>query len=318
MAPPPEPAAGLIDVHCHLAALPTPSNGCLMARRMLEGPLLRATAWAEGFPLDDPERTNALYLERLLARLRASTRVSRAVLLALDGAYGADGRLDEARTSMLISNDAVFAACAASGGKLLPAASVNPARRDALEELERCAEKGAVLIKVLPNAQGFDPGQERYAAFYRALARLRLPLLSHIGAEFSVATDAEHQDLGEPGRLERALGEGATVIAAHGCSSGRLFGSLFSEPHLETALRLAARYPRFFMDASALTLPNRVAMAVRLAGRPELHERLLFGTDYPLVVCWPGRNYFDRGAAALDALGLRCGADPLKVLRLPS
>jgi predicted TIM-barrel fold metal-dependent hydrolase len=318
MAPPETPAAGLIDVHCHLAALPTPGNGCRMSRKMLRGPLLRATAWAEGYPLEDPERTNALYLEKLLGRLSASTRVSRAVLLALDGAYGADGRLDEARTSMLISNDAVFSACAASGGKLLPGASVNPARRDALEELERCAAKGAVLIKVLPNAQGFDPGQQRYEAFYRALARLRLPLLSHIGAEFSVASEDGHQDLGEPGRLERALDAGAAVIAAHGCSSGRLFGSLFSEPHLETALRLAWRHPRFFMDASALTLPNRVAMAVRLARQPALQERLLFGTDYPLVVCWPGSNYFDRGAAALEALGLRCGADPAAVLRLPT
>lgn len=312
MAPPPD---GLVDVHCHLAALPTASNGCLLSKKMLSGPLVRLTARLEGYPLDQPERTNALYLERLLSRLAASRRVSRAVLLALDGAYDASGRLDEARTSMLMSNDAVFAACASSGGRLLPGASVNPARRDALDELERCAALGAVLVKVLPNAQGFDPGEARYDAFYRALARLGLPLLSHIGAEFSVSSEDGHQHLGEPGRLERALDAGATVIAAHGCSSGRLLGQLFGEPHLETALRLAERHPRFFMDASALTLPNRAGMALRLSRQPRLQERLLFGTDYPLVVCWPGGNYFDRQAAALDALGLRCGADPASVLR---
>lgn len=311
MAPPPE----RIDVHVHLAALPTPDNGCLLSRRMLEGPLVRLTAWAEGLPLDDPERCNALYLEQLLERLSASSRVSRAVLLALDGVYDASGRLDQSRTNMLVSNDAVFAACAASGGKLLPGCSINPARRDALEELERCAERGAVLVKVLPNAQAFDPGDARHDAFYRALSRLGLPLLSHIGEEFSVS--ALDQSVGAPDRLERALEAGATVIAAHGCSSGRLLAGLFHEPHLDAALRLAARYPRFFMDASALTLPNRLAMALRLRGQPELCERLLFGTDYPLVVCWPGSNYFDRQAAALEALGLRCGADPAAVLRLP-
>ena len=303
---------GLVDVHCHLAQLPTPDNGCLLSRKMLSGPLARLTAWAEGWPLDDARRTNELYLQDLLARLRASARVSRAVLLALDGVYDASGRLDEARTNMLVSNDAMFAACAASGGLLLPAASINPARRDALEELERCAALGAVLVKVLPNAQAFDPGEARFDAFYAALARLKLPLLSHIGSEFSVS--ALDQSVGDPGRLERALRAGATVIAAHGCSAG----AFWREPHLPEMLRLIANYPRFFMDASALTLPNRVGMAFRLASHPEAFPRLLFGTDYPLVVCWPGSNYFDRGAAALEALGLRCEADPAAVLRLPA
>ena len=36
-------------------------------------------------------------------------------------------------------------------------ASVNPTRKDALDELERVAALGAVLNKVLPNAMVFDP-----------------------------------------------------------------------------------------------------------------------------------------------------------------
>jgi predicted TIM-barrel fold metal-dependent hydrolase len=301
---------GLIDVHVHLAALPTPGNGCLFSRAMLDGPLARLTAWAEGLPLDDPDRCNRLYLEKLLARLAASACVSRAVLLGLDGVYDSAGKLAPERTNMLISNDAVFAACAASSGRLLPGVSINPARRDALDELARCAALGAVLVKVLPNAQGFDPGEARYAAFYRALAGFGLPLLSHIGSEYSVT--AHDQSVGNPGRLERALGEGAKVIAAHGCSAG----AFWREPHLPEMLRLAATYPGFYSDASALTLPNRIGMTFRLSEHPELFPRLLFGTDYPLVVCWPGSNYFDRAAAALEALGVRCEADPAAVLRL--
>jgi predicted TIM-barrel fold metal-dependent hydrolase len=123
---------------------------------------------------------------------------------------------------------------------------------------------------------------------------------------------AHDLSVGCPGRLERALGEGATVIAAHGCSSG----TFLREPHLPEMSRLAARYPRFFSDASALTLPNRVGMALRLARHPELFERIVFGTDYPLVVFWPGANYFDRQAAALESIGVRCAADPARVLRL--
>ena len=40
------------------------------------------------------------------------------------------------------------------------------------------AEAGAVLVKVLPNSQQFDPGHYRYQKFYRELAKLSLPLLS--------------------------------------------------------------------------------------------------------------------------------------------
>jgi uncharacterized protein len=299
----------MIDVHVHLAALPTKDNGCLLSKDMLSGPLAKVIAWAQGLPLDEPERANQIFLERLLTKLKGSKLITKGVLLALDGIYGADGRLDEQRTHMLVSNDAMFAACAASGGRLLPGASINPARRDALDELERCAARGAALIKVLPNAQVFDPSEERFTAFYRALARHKIPLLSHIGVEYSVK--ARDQSVGNPERLELALREGATVIAAHACSSGHVI----SQPHVETMLRLVREQPRFFMDASALTLPNRVGMALKLRRHPEVFPRLLFGTDYPLPVLWPGSNPFDSQAAALSALGVRCEADAASVLR---
>jgi hypothetical protein len=135
--------AGLTDVHCHLAALPTAGNGCLVSRKTLKGSLARFIAWRLGLPLDRPEECNRLYLERLVSELGRSKRVSRAVALALDGVYDASGRLDEARTDFLISNDAVFSACTAHPDRLLPGASINPRRRDALDELARCKALGA-------------------------------------------------------------------------------------------------------------------------------------------------------------------------------
>jgi len=75
------------------------------------------------------------------------------------------------------------------------------------------------------------------------------------------------------------------------------------------------RYPHFYLDASALTLPNRAGMLFILKRHPEIQERLLFGTDYPLpVLAYPalGRGYreaaragyFDRQAAVLKNLGI--------------
>lgn len=299
----------LVDYHVHLAALPTAGNGAYISPRLRASPLFKLTAFTQGLPVDEPEKANALYVEGLLRSLEASARVSHAVLLPIDGAYDASGRFDPSRTDFLIPNDL---ALAVKHPKILPACSVNPARRDALDELERCAAAGAVLCKVLPNAQLFDPGEARYKEFFRALARLKLPLLSHVGHEYSLK--GADQSAGDPVRLRLALEEGATVIAAHGCSSG-LF---FTEPHLSTMLELTEKYPRFYTDLSALTLPNRIGMLFRLKRYPQL--RVLFGTDYPLIVFWPGGNYFDRQASALSAFGLKVpdGLGPIDPGRVPA
>lgn len=302
---------GLTDVHVHLAALPDGDNGCYISPKMLRRPLSRFVLWKFGVDIKQPAAANRFYLDRLLGELGRSEKVARAVLLALDGVYDAGGRLDTARTDFLVSNRYVLDAAGRHPDRFLAGVSINPGRADAVEELERSAAAGAALVKVLPNAQCFDPADKKYLPFYRALARLKLPLLSHVGYEFSLA--GRDQSAGDPARLRPALEEGACVIGAHGCSQG-LF---FPEPHFRTALEFSRRYPRFYLDASALTLPNRARMLLLLRRHPELQDRLLFGTDYPVPVCaYPalGRNYraaarassFDRQALVLESLGIRC------------
>jgi hypothetical protein len=257
-------------------------------------------------------------VDDLLRDLGESRYVSRLVLLAMDGVYGADGKLDKERTDFLVSNDYVLQVAGRYPEQFWAGVSINPARADAIPEAERCARAGAKLVKVLPNAQQFNPAEERFRPFYRALARLRLPLLSHVGYEFSLI--GQDQSAGDPGKLRVPLDEGATVIAAHGCS----YGLAFYEKFYRTFLDMAQRYPNFYADISALTLPNRLKMLLRLRRHPELAERLLFGTDYPLPVfswaCWGriglGRlweiarttNPFDRQYLICQGLGLRFGS----------
>ena len=299
----------MIDVHVHLAALPDGENGCYISAAMLRRPLARFLAWKYEVDFNKPAEANAFYVERLLRELELSAEVKKAVLLGMDGIYDAAGKLDKTRTDFLISNRYVLQVAQSRPDRFLAGVSINPQRADALEELERAAADGAALVKVLPNAQCFDPAENRYRSFYRALARLKLPLLSHVGYEFSLA--GRDQSAGDPARLKNALDEGVTVIGAHGCSQG-LF---VYEPHVKTVAEFVARYPHFYLDASALTLPNRVGMLFILQRHPEIQERLLFGTDYPLpVLSYPslGRgyraaaraSYFDRQAAVLKNLGI--------------
>lgn len=305
----------LIDCHVHLAALPDGHNGCYISPKMLKSPLFRFLLWKHKLSPDQPREANQKYVDDLLLELRASRHVQQAVLLGLDGAYDETGRLNQAHTDFLISNDYVLKISKAYPQEFLAGPSINPQRRDAIDEVHRVADAGAVLVKVLPNAQQFNPADPRYKPFYRALAERNLPFLSHVGYEFSLI--GKDQSLGDPDRLQLALDEGATVIAAHACS----YGLIFYEKFLPTIMRLSRQYPHFYADISALTLPNRLAMLLKLRYYPEIHERLLFGTDYPLSVlhlaAW-GRvglgtlrdmirtkNRFDRQVAVCRGLGLR-------------
>ena len=88
------------------------------------------------------------------------------------------------------------------------------------------------------------------------------------------------QSVGAPDRLRVALDEGATVIAGHACSYGLILLEKFSPTFKDRA----TRYPHFYAEISALTLSNPMRMLRHLRRYPEIHERLLFGTDYPLAV----------------------------------
>lgn len=268
----------LIDCHVHLAALPDGDNGCYISRKMLKSPLFRFLLWKHQLSPDKPREANQKYLDDLLGELRASRHVQKAVLLGMDGHYDSNGVLSLAHTDLLVGNDYVLKMAKAHPNELLAGVSINPQRRDAVEEVHRCADAGATLVKVLPNAQQFNPADPRYKTFYRALAERKLPFLSHVGYEFSLI--GKDQSVGDPERLRVALDEGATVIAAHACS----YGLILFEKFLPTLRDFVKRYPNFYADISALTLPNRFRMLLHLRRYPEIQERLLFGTDYPLSV----------------------------------
>jgi uncharacterized protein len=268
----------LIDCHVHLAALPDAGNGCYISPKLLGSPLFRFLLWKHDLSPRRPAEANRKYIDDLRQELLASAFVQRAVLLGMDGCYDESGRLDKEHTEFLIANDYLFGTVTQYPQQFLAGASINPQRRDALDELARCADAGAVLIKVLPNAQQFDPADVRHKTFYRAMAGRGLPLLSHVGYEFSLI--GKDQSLGDPARLRVPLDEGVTVIAAHACSSGLAVYEKF----LPTFIDLAQRYEHFYADISGLTLPNRMRMLLHLRHLPHLHERLLFGTDYPLSV----------------------------------
>jgi len=235
-----------------------------------------------------PEQQEIFYVNKL-ADLVAASELDRVVLLALDRVYRKDGSIDVKRTRFHVPNRFVFDHCRRHPDRFLLGASVHPYRNDALESLERQKERGAVLIKLLPNSQGFNPADPDLVPYYRMLAELRLPLLVHCGYEHAIAPI--DQFLGNPALLRRALDEGTIVIVAHAGAAGRFhrketFGSF---------LKLLVEYPNCYGDTSALANIWRTRYLKELL-RPETLEtrygvriehpfdRFIHGSDFPSPV----------------------------------
>ncbi|GFO54811.1 metal-dependent hydrolase [Geomonas sp. Red276] len=267
----------IIDIHCHTAGIGAGGSGCFISTDLRDSwkyrIYLRAFGVTEKQILQDGD---ALIIRRLAATLAESRRVAAAVVLAMDGVVGEDGELDMEKTEMYIPNDFV-AAETARYPHLLFGASINPYRRDAIERLERAKADGAVLIKWLPSIQQIDPADPSLVPFYRRMGELGLPLLTHTGEESSFTWT--RNELGDPERLRLPLRQGVSVIAAHAGSNGKNGG----ESNHARFLRLCGEFPNLYADISALTQLNRLGHLSRLLAHTELHPRLLYGTDMPIL-----------------------------------
>ena len=263
----------IIDCHVHVSAF-TPGNGT-MSPRVLGSVPFRFMRWRLGLRGSDAATERAI--EECLARqLDEAREIDAAVVLAFDAVYDDQGRLDPHRTHLQVANDYVIA-LAARHRKMLFGASVHPYRRDAVAELQRCLDAGAVLLKWLPITQGFDPSDARCFPLYEMLAHHGVPLLSHTGGERTLPNI--DTSVADPALLRPALERGVTVIAAH-CGTRSAPGETC---YLDSFVRMAQEFERFYGDTSALNLPTRWYAYRTLLDRPAVRAKLVHGSDWPVI-----------------------------------
>jgi predicted TIM-barrel fold metal-dependent hydrolase len=268
------------DIHIHLIG--GADEGCHVSDSLLKRPWSKLISRWLGLDAEGSDK----YVERLVRYLRESP-IDVGIILACDAIYDERGGVDP-RTSFYIPNDYVLKV-ASQYDELLPGVSIHPNRKNALEEIDRCLEAGAALVKWLPNAQGIDPLNNQYKAFYRKLGDCKMPLLSHTGAEFTLKTIS--QNFGDPKRLRLALDEGVTVIAAH---CGISYSGL-SARYLSDWLTLVNGYPNLYGDLAALSLGLGGRFIRKLLKDEVARERLVNGSDFPVPPLRGVRDLFKRG-----------------------
>jgi predicted TIM-barrel fold metal-dependent hydrolase len=270
-------ALHIVDFHVHAAGLGYGGSGAFLNQEMREN--FRVHFFLRWVGVTEQEleaEGDQLVIRRLSKNIARSRYVDQAVVLAMDGIVDrTTGLLDEKRTQIYIPND-FLAREVAKYPNLLFGASINPNRKDSIELLERAAAQGAVLVKWIPSIMDIDPSDEFFIPFYKKMAELGIPLLSHTGSERSFAHARD--ELSDPFKLLLPLKHGVTVIAAHMAATGQSEG----QDNFERLLSILPAYPNFYTDISSLTQINRLGYLAKALNIPWAIDHMIYGSDWPL------------------------------------
>lgn len=176
-----------------------------------------------------------------------------------------------------ISNDEIIDGCIRHSDILIPFASVDPNREDAVVEAKRLIERGVRGFKFHPTVQGFSPDDERFFPLYEVLQDAGMIALFHtgqtgIGAGMRGGYGFELA-LSNPMLLDSVAARfpDLQIIMAHP-----------SVPWQDEALSVATHKHNTWIDLSGWSPKYFPVELVRYANRM-LKNRVLFGSDFPLL-----------------------------------
>lgn len=271
-----------IDIHSHLLSSEVSFN------RFYDKIVLRFFAKKMGFNakalLANPYET---YTNTLMNMVRDSEHLSKTVLFGVDARVDSKGKVLHKDLTVCATNEDLLKLYEKNSDVLVPFFSINPMRPDALDLIDKYSELGFKGAKFLQNYWGVNTKDERYRAYFEKLKAKDIPLIVHIGSESSVHSFKECESIN---MLDFPLEVGVTVIAAHMALSYepmKIFKALSSNPKnfnddYFKLLKMLQRHDNLYADISALLTPVRAKVLRHLSQQDDVHEKLLFGTDYPV------------------------------------
>ena len=290
----------IVDIHIHIGAPENPEGLAYWSGKFERTAAFFAMKAMTG-NLFKPSTEDRIR-KYLIDVISGSEKVEKAVLLALDEVYDEDGRARKELTNFYVSNDYIKE-IAEENNKVLKGYSLHPYRKDFKEEIDRVKQE-AVLLKLIPSAQMFNPSSKRAKAFWKKAAEAEIPVLAHTGPEYAIPTsDESYNKYNDPIFLKPALDLGVTLIAAH-CATPYfwIFDQSYKK-HFEHLLQMFNEREKqgwnLYADISALATPTRIPYIKRIIdGIPA--GRLFFGSDYPIPISTLGYKVTEEPKNSLD------------------
>ncbi len=211
-------------------------------------------------PLPTVDDVAAYYRERNMA----------AVLFTVDW---------ESRSGLApIPNEEIAEAAAANPDVIVPFASVDPARKDAVERARRLIDEHHVKgFKFHPNLQAFFPDDRSVYPLYEVIAEAGLPALFHSGHS-GIGTGVPgggglRLKYSNPMCLDDVAADFPTmkIVLAHP-----------SFPWQDEAISICLHKENVWIDLSGWSPKYFPPQLVQYANT-QLREKVLFGSDFPLI-----------------------------------
>jgi uncharacterized protein len=213
-----------------------------------------------------------------------------------------------------LSSEAIADRARDQADVLIPFGSVDPlAGPVAVDHARRLVElHGARGFKFHPSLQGFSPDDKEFYPLYAAIEELGVPALFHtgqtgIGAGLPGGRGIKLR-LSDPMLLDDVAADfpGMTVILAHP-----------SVPWQDSAISIATHKSNVYIDLSGWSPKYFPPQLVR-AANSFLQDKVLFGTDYPLLTPDRWLRDFDLLDIKPDVRPKILKANAIRMLGLPA
>ncbi len=225
------------------------------------------------------------YKSNFARLIKSSNFIQKSVVFGVDAKFDESGNLVHKDKTVCASNEEVFAFYEQNPNEVVPFFSVNPNRKDALNLIEKYHKMGFKGGKLLHSYWETDLNDKRYEPYFRLLSELGLPLVIHVGDENSLASNKALESIEQ---LKSPLNLGCRIVCAHmGASSDGPLTALSRDPekfgaNYFTLLGWLREFDGLYADVSALLCINKARILPHLKTQTQIHDKILFGTDFPV------------------------------------
>jgi len=227
------------------------------------------------------------YTQGLVKNIRESRYIKKSVIFGVDARVDKKGNTLHKDITVCATNDDLLELYLKNQDIIIPFFSINPNRPDALDLIDKYHDLGFKGAKFLQNYWGVDTREKRFLPYFEKLKEKSLPLIVHIGSESSVHSYKECESIE---MLSHPLEVGVNTICAHmalSYESLKIFKALSKNPknfnhEYFQLLKMLENYDNLYADISALLTPTRAKVLKHLSEQKQIHNKLLFGTDFPV------------------------------------
>ncbi|MDC0663691.1 amidohydrolase family protein [Marinobacter sp. SS21] len=206
--------------------------------------------------------------------------------------------------NVMISNDEVAGFVAEAPDRLVGVGAVDISRpMDAVREVRRCiSELGFKAIRVLPWLWEVPPTDRRFYPVYAACCDLGVPFCTQIGHTGPLMPS----EVGRPIYLDQVALDFPELV---------IVGGHIGYPWTDEAIAVATKHEHVYIDTSAYTARRYPQALVEFMGGHG-RRKVLFGTNYPMIMPAKALEHLDELSLDDEARNLFLGENACRVFKL--